>query len=119
MAKAQIGAGDVEVELGGEQHVLRPTLEACTKVNELHGSLMQTRTRVATLDFDTIVEVVGLGLGASPQVKAKQLRKLVYDAGLLALQGPVIDFINNIANGGRPIDPAEMEEMEDGDPPIG
>lgn len=101
--KTHIGAGDVEIELEGETCVLKPSLKACTALSRMRGGISNTVRAVGDLDFDAMVTVIGLGLGLSDK-ELKDLPEKVYETGLPELSGPLIRYLSNVANGGKPFD---------------
>ena len=110
------GAGDVPIDLGGETMFLKSTLEACVAISNLRGGLNMAVQRCLALDFDATCDIVCLGLGATSGQQRKEVRQLVYEAGLINCQAPCILFIRTIANGGI-IPPAPEEgEEQDADP---
>lgn len=111
MAEASKGAGDLEIELDGAPYTLRPTLEACDRIAKIGGGLSAAVARCSNLDFDSICEVIGAGLGASSASQKKQIKELVYKAGIFSVAPSAIDFIHIVANGGRP--PILDEEEDD------
>ena len=97
------GDGDVEIELDGKLHTLKPSLDACIKISRLAGGLNAAVQRCLQLDFDTICEVVIAGLSLNPR-QAQQIPAAVFQTGAIQLSAPCIDFINICGNGGRPIE---------------
>lgn len=101
--KAEPGAGDVPLMLGGEEFILKPSLEACRAITKMAGdSLNVAAARVGErLDFEFIVDVVALGIGAtSPHLK-KDVAQRIYQQGVISVAADVILYIRTIMNGGR------------------
>lgn len=112
MADASIGAGDLEIELDGKIVVMRPTLEACTRISAIAGGFNGAVQRCLNMDFSMICEIVAVGIGANPRQREKDVPAAVYKTGVLILSAPCIDFIRIVSNGGRPpLD--EDEEVDD------
>ncbi len=73
MSKAELGAGDVPIELDGEAIVLRCSYDAAASLCRAPGGLYSVNgsssvaSRILGADIDTIAFVIrlGLGLGAS------------------------------------------------------
>lgn len=101
------GDGDVKLTLAGEDVVLKPTLAACLGISRLAGGATEVVTRIAQLNFDTIVAVIALGMDRPPD---KKLQQKVYDNGLLKLTGPLIEFVTIVNNGGRRVNATEEDE---------
>jgi len=110
--KAQLGAGNVEIELDGETVTLKPSLRAAQAISRQSGGISAAVAAVGRFDFDAIVSVVTLGLGAS-DAEAKAIPEKIFVTGLTDLVGPVTKFLTIIANGGRPIDQNGGEEAAD------
>lgn len=115
MSKAQLGAGNVAFELDGEDAVLKPSLKAAQAISRHAGGVRAALQAVAGLDFDTIVHVVGLGLGAEGR-ELKALPEKVYATGLAELVAPVTRYLVIIANGGRPADETDGGEGDENPP---
>lgn len=80
---------------------LTPTLRAARSVNAL-GGFAEVLRRLAGFDFDAFVAVVAAGAGK----KASEVEDAVYEAGLPSLVEPLSQFVESLANGGKPIKPA-------------
>lgn len=116
MADYHEGDGDIVIELDGKQFTLRPTLQACQQISRMAGGLTAVRMKIGGLDFDTICDVIGYGIGLNPTQRAKMLPEAVYRAGIINLIAPLVDFVMIIANGGRPLPMDEEEpDEEEGD----
>jgi len=119
--KSRLGIGNVEITLGGQDYVLRPTLNAAQQLSRLNGGIRGTIDAVARMDFDVVVRVITLGLG--PQsgrpglLKDKDIPELVWSSGLTddsgALLARCIEYLHVLANGGRPINKSEENSSED------
>lgn len=111
MAEAEIGAGDIPIELGGKEYALKPSLAACLAISRLGGTggLNAVWQRLSAHDFDCIVAVVAAGLGGH----AKELPQLIWDAGVFEVAPKCIDFVRVVGNGGRPKAPEDEDKPED------
>jgi hypothetical protein len=109
---AALKVGDVEIELGGEKRVLRPTLDAALTISRQNGGILAATNAVGRFDFDVIVSVVTLGLGLKGN-DAKAVPEMVFEAGLTNLIDPVSTYLTIIANGGKPLSGGEGKK----DPP--
>jgi len=95
-----IGAGDVTITLGDKELTLRPTFEACDTLSKSPG-LQFWREQIFSEIRDGYTKVISAGLGmAGP---SKDMLKLIYETGFISLKQPLILFLGNISNGGRPI----------------
>ena len=111
MSEPNFGAGDVPIELGGEVHVLRPTLAACQQISKMGGGggPNVVMARLQAMDFDTVCAVIVAGLGKT----AKELPELIYKAGVISFTAPCIRFVGIVNNGGRPLDEEDEDKPED------
>lgn len=113
--KAEPGSGFVNIELDGKAMQLKPSLDACIRISKIAGGLNAAIVRCRNLDFDTICEVVQIGLGINP-VMAKKIPEAVYRQGTIDLAGACIDFVHVVANGGRALPPDDEEDKDEADP---
>lgn len=97
-------SGNIEIQLGDKIYELKPSLEACLAISRLKGGLFEVRRKIAALDFDTIADVIGFGIGVNPSQRQRMLPKLVYEAGLFDLSGPCIDYVLMVGNKGKAFD---------------
>jgi len=113
MAKATLGAGNVEIELDGQTVVLKPTLRAAQTISRQSGGILGAVERIGKFDLDTMIQVVTLGLNATGK-EAQTIPDKVWETGMTELVAPVTKFLSILANGGRPVD--EDGGEGDGDP---
>lgn len=110
MSKAEIGAGDVVVNLVGHGDVtLRPSLKACTQLSSTPGGINKMMEQVRNLEFGAIFSVMTAGLGSN----SKDLPELIYKTGLVNLQLQCNEFLAIIANGGRRFTDEDQEESKE------
>lgn len=111
------GAGDVKITLGGEDLVLKATLNAGLTISRLAGGIRGAMEKVIAMDLDTITTVVTVGLGQEEAKRLKNIDRLVFENGLTDAQGGLpgkcIEFLANLARGGRPADSDDAEGGED------
>lgn len=100
-------SGDVEIKLNGKVETLRPSLGAAKRVNAT-GGFAHVVNRLQAADLDFYILVVAAGLGK----KNAEVEDAVYKTGLPALGADVVKFVNILANGGKPYEPA----TSDGEP---
>ena len=98
--KAAHGAGDIPINLAGEELVLKPTLEACMGISKLAGGVAHVRQKIGGLDFAVVCDVIALGLNATSGSQRKQIEGLVYREGLINVAGDCLRFIRAVSNGG-------------------
>jgi hypothetical protein len=107
MADASIG--EVDIILNGKARTLRCSLAAAKVVNAAANGCQGMIARLGMMDLDAYITVVAAGLNQ----KYKDVEEPVYKTGMPALNGPLIEFVTYLANGGRPIVAAE-EKDDDG-----
>lgn len=111
-AKAQIGTGDVELELDGETVTLKPTFRACSAITKMSDRKMSgVFNDVANLDMDVMAAVVALGLGLEGK-DAKAIPEKVWRTGLVNLVDPLTRYLVIVSNGGRPLDDGGEEDAD-------
>ena len=103
----QIGQGDVTCFLDGEQVTLKPSLHAVKMLCTGDGGIGTMVQRVSMLDFNAILMVVVAGLGLSGN-GTKDLPEKLYKTGLFKMSAVCIQYLNILANGGKP--PKDEEE---------
>ena len=110
------GAGDVTLELGDEKLVLRATLNAGLTISRTAGGIRGAIDKVMQMDFDTIASVIRAGVGQK-EAKKHDIEQLLWDNGLMDSQGQVlakvVEFLTNLARGGRPAEEEDSEKKED------
>lgn len=79
--------GQIGVELGGEEVLLKPTLEAMQKINRRFGNLRDAVQQVQALDFDAIAFILAAGAGR------KDVAQQAFEQGLVNLVEPVASYI--------------------------
>lgn len=120
MSESQVGVGDVRITLDGQERVLRPTLHATMTVSKLSNGIVGAIQKVSTFDFDTIVQVVILGLGLSNNAReAREIPDKVYKTGMMDLTPQVVRYLTILANGGRPPPEEETGGVHDTENPQG
>jgi hypothetical protein len=107
------GAGNVPIRLLDKDYELKPSLEACMSVNKLAGGLNAVIQKCANMDFETICDVICIGLSATSGPQQKEVQELVYRTGAINVAGDAIMFVRTVANGGVvPKDDDEEAEPE-------
>lgn len=104
MSKPELGAGDIEVEIGGEKYTLKPSLGACMALTSdpagLIGSENSLFMRIGKLDITVMARVIRLGLGVGAGA-LRDLEEKIYSTGLTTLVDPLQQFLIVVVNGGR------------------
>jgi hypothetical protein len=107
------GAGDVDLVLGDDLIVLRPTLKAAIKLSTRPGGLAEVSRKCLALDIETITDIL---LIASEEKIEGSVMERVFNEGLINLASPCVTFINNLSNGGKPF--TDKQEGESDDDPL-
>jgi len=115
MTKAKLGAGNVEIEIGGNTFVLKPNLKAAQTISRQTGGIRAALTAVSSFDLDTITTVIALGLNWDSKAAAA-LPEMVYETGVGSLVAPVTKYLVILANGGRPVGDDEGGEGDENPP---
>lgn len=116
MAKASLGAGNVDIELDGDTVVLKPTLNAIQAISRQSEGIMGAVRKVGQFDFDMIVLVIGLGTNTTDRKDQRDLAERVFATGLADLVEPVTRYLSILANGGRPLPNGDEGGEGDADP---
>lgn len=98
---ADASVGEVDILLDGKEHTLRCGLAAAKRVNSIAGGYFGALGRLGALDHDCYVLVISAGLNKKPS----DVDEAVYRNGLPDLTQPLTTFVQNLANGGKPIAP--------------
>ena len=110
MTVAGLSEGEVEIELGDELVVLRPTLRAADRLNTRHGGFAKLLQALAGYDLAAYVDVVAFGSGTTEKARP-ELREAVWRAGVINLYPHLQEFVLILANGGQRA--TETEEAGD------
>ena len=106
MTKPSIGIGNIEVNLGGESLVLRPSLAAALAISRKDGGIMSMVQACTRFDLDAIAFVVAQGLGRP----ASEVTELIWNTGIAKVAPAAIQFCTVLSNGGRPLGASGGEE---------
>jgi len=107
-----INQGDVAIKLNGEPVILSCTLRAAKTVHALQGDFMSVVTKLDAFNFGAYVAVVAAGLGK----EMKDVEESVFRTGMRDLNAALGKYIGLLANGGRPLTPADTITAEDSKP---
>ncbi|WP_062206794.1 hypothetical protein [Aureimonas sp. AU12] len=101
-------SNDVEVELGGDTHLLRPSLKAATAISRQFGGLVGAMQAALNGNLDAFQFVVKTGIVTAKNISTEDLKELVWSAGMRKLSDPVSKYLTLLQNGGK--DPDADEE---------
>lgn len=97
-----LNEGEVALTLGDETLTLRPTLNVIRKLSTAFGGLRSALQAVINTDFDGIVTIIKIG-GGVPDKDTDALMGKVFRAGITdTTMAPVVSFLLNLQNGGKP-----------------
>lgn len=106
---------DVEIKLDGKAETLRCTLKAAKRVSSA-GGFSHVVNRLQASDLEMFCFVAAAGLDKRPPDKIGKsgptVEEAVYLAGMPALAGKLIEYVNLLANGGRPYRPMKLKTIE-------
>lgn len=94
---------EVEITLNGKTETLRCTLRAAKRVNAMPDGFQGVGRRLISLDFDTYVAIVAVGLDKKPA----DVEDAVFEAGMLKLFPVIDEYVGRLMNGGELIRPKE------------
>lgn len=94
--------GEVEIVLGGKTYVLRPTFDSLAAIERATDTrLLPLTRRFMELDFG-IVDVAQIIQAAAVEKPPRdELGRLILEAGLAEIGGPITRFLAGALNGGR------------------
>ena len=107
-------AGDIPIVLDGRELTLKPTLAACLAVNRLGTGLNAVIQKCANMDFETICEVICVGLDATSGKNRQEVQELVFRTGAINVAPDAIQFVRAVGNGG--VVPKDDEEAGEDEP---
>lgn len=105
-----IHPGHVQIELGDDEVVLKPTGRALERLEKQYDGLVGVVEGLTRFRLKAYVDVVMAGSGAKPTDRDKVTEE-VFSAGMINLLQPLTRFVNILGNGGRP----PKDEEQDGD----
>ena len=121
--RPELGAGDVTINLDGEQVTLRATLSAAlalaaTPEDSLGlGGFAAVNRAMARLDPLAITRVIVLGMGYTGEgPKELNIPERIFRTGYSELQPVCIDYLTRLLHGGRPAAKRATQEGQDGAP---
>ena len=89
--------GDVTINLGGREAVLKCTLGAAMKVDEQLGGFVEAMRALTTFRLAAFICIVAAGLDKPQQ----DVREAVFREGMTNLIGPLTTYLELLGNGGR------------------
>ncbi len=112
---SQITAGEVQITLDDEDLVLKPTLRAMTQISRTYGGLAKARTELVAENVDAVAYIIRVGSGMNDR-DAKDLAERVWRNGITGeLLVPLINFVNILGNGGKPLNADDDDDDHSGD----
>jgi hypothetical protein len=90
----------ISIILDGEEFVLQPSSYAAFAISRHAGGFVSAAERVLRFDRDMIAGAIALGLAMDPQAVEDKIER----SSMADLMPAVSDFIQVLANGGKPIE---------------
>lgn len=96
--------GEFPVKMQTGTITLRCSIKAMRAVNAVFGNFYSAQDRIKSSDFAAYCVVVAAGLDKEP----REVEADVYGTGMIDLNKPLCEFLDMLANGGRPpnVEPA-------------
>lgn len=107
MAKDDPHRGDVKLELGERERILRPSMSAMVAIEQAFGDGLVPITerflaRKLTLRETAIIVREGLiAAGEVPAPELKAVMERVFEAGQVKTAAPITRFLGNMLSGGQ------------------
>ena len=110
-------SSEVTINLNGEEHTLRASLQAATSLSQTFNGLANAFEGLSNRNLSTYQAVVKAGIVTAKHISTKDLNEAVWVAGMVPLYGPLVDFLGLLNNGGRKPgeDAASAASDDDGD----
>ena len=89
--------GQVEVTIGKDAYVLKPTLDALISIERRFGSVRQAAQMVADLQMDAVCQILGFAAGLSKS-EVRDLPEQVFAEGLVKVVAPVSEYLMMLLN---------------------
>jgi hypothetical protein len=127
MTESNPERGDVEIELGGQKFVMRPTFEAMVQMEQATGIGMldlALRAGGGTLGISETTHIICAGITAATGNRATfdKFGPMVFKKGIMSTIKPVADLMANALSGGeKPGEDQAAEQTEsltDASPPM-
>jgi hypothetical protein len=113
--------GEIEIELWNMKEgelqtvILKPTLRAAKMISRQRDGYMGASQAIMQMNFDAYVQIIATAMGLTEK-GAEDMADRVYKTGLSGLAAPLIQFIRNLANGGKPPVDKELADEKKSDP---
>lgn len=104
----RLGSGSIPIVLNGTEYELKPTIAAWRTLSRYKGGLRGVIDALLTMDADTAVRVVEVGLGPTVAKQVEHLEDAVFLAGMTDDTGGIIskcvNYVMVLGRGGRPLE---------------
>lgn len=94
--------GEFELALGENALKLRCTPAALRAIETNHGGIRAVIQKVFNVEFSTIQSIVEAGLIGGPAYDKATLEQEIFDAGIVDLSIPIVEYITLLGAGGKP-----------------
>lgn len=106
-----LNEGEIALSLNGREYVLRPTLRALKEINAHFGGMQNIIQTLLKLNFNDLLTIIRIGAGV-PNANLARLEDDLFRAGMTdAVLVPLIDYLQTLMNGGRPVKAADAVEQ--------
>lgn len=102
--------GEFELTLGENTLTLRCTPLALKNVETKHGGIRAVTQQLYDVNFQLIKDLIEAGLQGGQSYDKKTLEQEIFDAGVMNLVEPMMEYLMLLGNGGKP--PTEEEPKE-------
>lgn len=96
--------GEVEIELGRERHLMRPTFAAIMEIEGELGGVVPLARRAAAGDFGlrelAVIICAGLNGYGARRFTREEVGEMILAAGIANAAAAVRDFLTNVLKGG-------------------
>jgi hypothetical protein len=114
---SKLNDGEVQITLGDETILLKPTLEAAMAISSMSGGFQGALKACSNQDLAAQAAIIQAGSGNDDKDFVKTLRKRVFLAGTLKLTPLLNDYILMLMNGGKPLGEPTEEQDDAGNAP--
>ncbi|WP_279483407.1 hypothetical protein [Aureimonas sp. SK2] len=107
-------SNDVEVELGGETHLLRANLKNATAISRQFGGFDGAVQGLLNSNLDVYQSIVKTGIVTAKNISTDDLKEMVWSAGMNKLVVPLSKFVGMCRNGGRDPETEDDQAPDEG-----
>ena len=91
--------GTVEVNVGADTYILSFNLKAVKRIERVFGGILPAMQEVQKFNLGAVTQVIAAGAGLALKPKeVEDLEESVYDAGIISVTPPLIEFLSALLN---------------------